>query len=152
MTPGDNPNRDARFRLPDAAVVTSTNNSTIKQIRSLSLRKARERAGLCFVEGVRLVEAALRGRAEIETLVVAPEQLVSPQRDHLLLGLRRSRPPNVHVSPQVMRTLAGREDTQGIGAVVRQRWERLDRIAPEGKRGWIALDGIQYPGNLGTIL
>ena len=60
MTPGDSPNRDRRIRLPDAAVVTSTNNSTIKQIRRLSLRKARERAGLCFVEGVRLVEAALR--------------------------------------------------------------------------------------------
>jgi TrmH family RNA methyltransferase len=138
--------------LPRNAHLSSPNNPIIKRIRSLRQRKERTRTGLCFVEGIRLVETALRSRAEVETLVIAPEQLESARGRQLCIGMHRSRPPNLTVSPEVLRSLADREDTQGIGAVVRQRWERLDDIAPAGERGWVALDGIQYPGNLGTIL
>jgi TrmH family RNA methyltransferase len=33
-----------------------------------------------------------------------------------------------------------------------QRWEALERTSPSYDLCWVALAGIQYPGNLGTIL
>jgi TrmH family RNA methyltransferase len=141
------------FRLPAGeTLLTSLNNPTIKIIRSLRLRKERERTGLFFVEGIRFVAAALQQRADIVALVVTPEHQQSARGQEFLMGLRRSRPPNLLVTPEVMRSLADREEAQGISAVMRQRWETLETVLPARKGVWVALDGIEYPGNLGTIL
>ena len=71
---------------------------------------------------------------------------------HALLDRLSKIQSRLQVSPEVLRWLAEREDTQGVGAVVRQCWEPLPRTLRARELGWIALDGIQYPGNLGTIL
>jgi TrmH family RNA methyltransferase len=61
--------------------------------------------------------------------------------------------PCLEVAPDVFRSLAFKDVAQGIGAVVHQRWERWKRSRSRrwADRGF-ALDGVQYPGNLGTIL
>ena len=133
---------------PPPVVITSMNNPAIKRIRRLRLRKERGQSGLCFIEGVRFVMAALQQGAEIETLVVAAGVETPPYLAQAL----RSGLPTLSVSPEVLQALAEREDAQGIGAVVRQRWERLSEVQPDRGLGWVALDRIQYPGNLGTIL
>ena len=52
-------------------MITSPANPTVKRIRALRQRKAREETGHCFVEGIRLVADAARAGA-VEQLVVAP--------------------------------------------------------------------------------
>ena len=54
--------------------ITSVSNPRIKQLRSLlANRKDRRRERLFVIEGVRLVEEALRAGARIVTLVYDPE-------------------------------------------------------------------------------
>src|SRR5437764_603905 len=48
--------------------------------------------------------------------------------------------------------LSIKEGPQGIGAVVHQRWERLDEVRLTNELCWVALDAAQDPGNIGTIL
>ncbi len=60
--------------------------------------------------------------------------------------------PCLEVLPEVFQSLAVKDLAQGIGAVVRQRWEPLERVRPADGCSWVALDAVQYPGNLGTIL
>jgi len=56
--------------------ITSSANPRVKHIRSLlANRKDRRRERLFVIEGVRLVEEALRTNAEIATLLFDPEQL-----------------------------------------------------------------------------
>lgn len=138
--------------LPDNAVITSVNNPAVKRIRRLKLRKERDRTGLFFVEGVRMVLAALEQHAEIETVVLVAEMLRSCRTPEGLEARLHHVPATLRVSARVLESLADREDTQGIGAVIRQRWESLAQVESDGTAAWLVLDGIQYPGNLGTIL
>jgi TrmH family RNA methyltransferase len=39
-----------------------------------------------------------------------------------------------------------------MAAVVRQRWERLDRVMPADGLCWLAVSTLHSPGNLGTLL
>ena len=134
------------------AIISSRHNPRIKAIRALGSRKERERTGLFFVEGVHLVAAAVQLRAGIETLVVAPELLVSRPGRELVRAQQQRGVPCLEVTAEVFQGLAVKEITQGIGAVVRQCWEELARVRPAGEHCWVALDAVQYPGNLGTIL
>ena len=130
--------------------ISSVHNPRIRQIRALRSRKEREASGLCYIDGVQLVAAAHDHGAEIELLVAAPDLLRSPLARELARRLRAGI-PCLEVTAELFQALAGREDVQGIGAVVRQRWLPLERLAP-ANRCLVALDGVQYPGNLGTIL
>lgn len=91
-------------------------------------------------------------RAGIELLVTAPELITSPFGQELLHAPRLNGVPRLDVTPEVFDTLAVRESARGIGAVVRQRWEPLESVRMADCRCWVAVDAIQNPGNLGTIL
>jgi TrmH family RNA methyltransferase len=133
-------------------LITSPHNAAISRIRALRSRKERERSGLAFVEGIRRVVEAAGQPAAIETLVVAPDLLTSALGHDLLREQRAAGTPCLHVSAAVFGTLASRERPQGLGAVVRQRWQRLEQVARDDNRCWVALEAVQDPGNLGTIL
>jgi TrmH family RNA methyltransferase len=133
-------------------LITSRTNATVKQIRALHERKERERSGLFFSEGIRLVVEAAQASAAIESLVVAPELLKSSLA-HEVVAQQQERGVNVlEVSADVFSTLSHKEGPQGIGAVVRQRWEKLDAVRLGDELCWVALDEPQDPGNIGTIL
>jgi TrmH family RNA methyltransferase len=132
--------------------ITSRNNPRIKQVRGLRSRKEREQSGLFFIEGLRMVTEAMQMGAEIETLIVTPQLLDTRIGQEFLQGPCRTRSPCLVVTEDVFDSLASKETAHGIGAVVRQRWEKLEAIHPSGELCWLALDGVKYPGNLGTIL
>jgi RNA methyltransferase, TrmH family len=132
-------------------LIASRNNPKVKAIRDLRHRKERERSGHFFVDGIHLVAAAIDLNATIEQLVVAPDLLSSRFARDLLYQQRQRGIDCLEVTAEVFESLASKEAAQGIGAVVRQSWEKLER-APPGCNCWVALEAIQYPGNLGTIL
>lgn len=131
--------------------ITSPANPKIKAIRALRQRKERERTGCFFVEGVQALTEAANARAAIQTLVLAPELFIN-QHVHQLAGrLRANAASVVETSAEVFTTLAAKEVVPGIAAVVRQQWHPLGAVERESGC-WVALDAVQYPGNLGTIL
>jgi RNA methyltransferase, TrmH family len=132
--------------------ISSRSNPSIKDIRALRDRKRRETTGLFFVEGIRIVVEAVASGAEVLEIVVAPQLLRSDVAGEAVERAESSGARVLEVSDDVFRTLSAKEGPQGIGAVARQRWLRLDDVDPEADLCWIALDGIQDPGNLGTIL
>lgn len=132
--------------------LTSLQNSRIKEIRALSQRRKRQQTGLFFVEGLRLVGEALQTRAEIKTLVVAPELLHSVFGRQLVSQAGDDGVETLKVSSTIFQHLSKKDGPQGIGAVVRQRWTALEEVKPDEKLGWIVLEEVGDPGNLGTIL
>lgn len=133
-------------------VITSTGNATIKGIRGLRHRKERERSGLFYVEGIRLVGEAADLSAEVETCVVAPELLTSEFGWKSVDRLVKRGAMRLEVSADVFRSISDKEGPQGIAATVRQRWSVLEETDPAAALCWIALDAVQDPGNLGTVL
>jgi RNA methyltransferase, TrmH family len=138
--------------LPTAIRITSRNNILVKHIRSLHDRDTRDRTHLYYIEGVRSLIQAVRHNAHIQTLVTCPDLLTNPLARHLALKLARSGVPTIEVTPEVLHSIALVDDPQGIGAVVRQRWQPLERVKLDGKLCWIAHDTVRSPGNLGSII
>ena len=132
-------------------LISSRSNPTIKQIRSLRERKERERAGLFFIEGIRLVVEAAQPGAEIQTIVVAPDLLKSDVARQIVNEQRQKGTQVLEVTPDVFDALSQKEGPQGIGALVRERVRTLDDLSPAGPY-WVALDEPQDPGNIGAIL
>ena len=124
----------------------------IQPIHALTDHRERERTGRFFTHGIRFIAQAVQHHAEIETLVVAPALLTSPFGQQLTSELRQSGVPTLHVAAELFRALAGTEEAQGIGAVVRQQWHKLSHTSPRAGLCWVALDRVQSPGNLGTII
>ncbi|MRR29170.1 RNA methyltransferase, partial [bacterium] len=124
----------------------------IKFIRKLADRKERQQSGLFFVEGLRIVGEAVQKNWEIETLVVAPELLISLFGQQLVADVATRQVRVEEVSADVFRSLSLKDGPQGIAAVIHQRWTSLDDVHLNPGDTWIALDSVQDPGNLGTIL
>lgn len=132
--------------------ITSASNPAVKAIRRLRQRRERERSGTFFVEGIRLVAEAARSGAPVELCVVAPQLLASAFARGIVRDLDERGVPVVEVSGEVFGTLSGKENPQGIGAVVRQDVRAPGDLRVSGALGFVALDGVADPGNLGTIL
>ncbi|NPV56217.1 MAG: RNA methyltransferase [Anaerolineae bacterium] len=132
-------------------MITSPTNSTIKEIRRLRDRSARQASGLAYVEGIRQVIEAGKGQDVIERVVYCDTLLTSSLARDWLKQAQRSGTPVLEVNADVFSRLAMKESPVGLAAVVRQKWSALPGVlAPADV--WVALDAIADPGNLGTIL
>jgi TrmH family RNA methyltransferase len=132
-------------------MITSVSNSQIKDIRKLSQRKYRKESGLFYVEGLRAISSALEQHASVEKLVFCTELLESEFGKELLVRAQKMGIPNLEVSRSVFESFSLKEGPQGICAIVHQNMK--DLLANSSLSGlWVALEGVQDPGNLGSIL
>lgn len=123
--------------------ITSRQNPLITRLRRLGAeKKARRAQGVFLCEGVKLVGEALRWGPPPELLVVA-EGTAPPAE--LPAGVRV-----VEVPEALLRAVSTVETPQGMLAVCRTPDTAPPEALPEGRL--LVLDGVQDPGNVGTIL
>src|SRR5215216_5615586 len=128
-------------------MITSLSNPLIKQARALRQKKARSESGLFLVEGIHPVGEVVAAEWDVQSILYAPELLNSEFAQTLITRLSSKAQP---VSPQVMESLADKENPQGILAIVQQRKFSTSSLA--SPRCCVALVSPQDPGNVGTIL
>ncbi len=135
-------------RLRAAEKLASRENRWLKRFRA-ALRGGEASGDGCIgMEGVRLVEEALRSGLPVEAV------LVSASGERHLDRLARWIQPSVRLLSTSDRLFAGVADThtpQGVAALVRPRAAAFDDIV-RGLPLVVVLVGVQDPGNLGTIL
>ncbi len=134
-------------------VITSVQNPLVKRLYQLLERKGREEQGSFLVEGVHLVEEALRSDAEVISVMYDSERGIDPACERAL-ERRESSVQVISAAPAVLAKLSETKSPQGIVAEVkkpRQNWEAW-LAAAQGDFLLLMLDEIQDPGNLGTIL
>lgn len=119
--------------------ITSRKNPLLQQVKKLfSSRRERESAGLFAADGTKLLEEAMKYCPGLHTVILSDEiQLNLPERVRL-----------VRVPGDVMESISPMASPQG--AVFLCRLPEKTPFCP--KPGSLVLDGIQDPGNLGTIL
>ena len=131
----------------------SRNNPRVKQIRQLlGQRKERDSTGLFAVEGIRHVGEAIAAHASVEYLCYAPDLLTSDFAHQLIHDQSQFGIPCLAVDGDTFTGLAGKDNPQGIIAVVRQPRLQLDNLPVESFKWGVALVAPQDPGNIGTIL
>ena len=119
--------------------ITARKNPLIQQVRKLlSSRKEREQAGLFAADGVKLLAEAVRWWPGLETVILSDG--VDAQIPE---GVRVVRVPQ-----EIMEYISPMQTPQGALFLCRLPEEKAFTPKP----GMLLLDGIQDPGNLGTIL
>jgi TrmH family RNA methyltransferase len=120
-------------------------------IRDLHRRKARERRGLALAEGVRLVEEMLAATVPCKGAVVSPALETTPRGAALLSALEAHGITIERATDQELTGIAATDHPQGVLAVYQPRDWSLDALSPAPRRPLVVLDGVQDPGNVGTI-
>lgn len=139
-------------RVGQVKEVTSLANPIIKDIKALSLKKARDESRTFLAEGLKLVIDALDRGWTIRTLVYAKAGKGKPLVEKVAARTVAAGGLVLEVSEKVMSSITRRENPQMVAAVFEQRWTALKDIQPKGSETWIALDRVRDPGNLGTII
>ena len=132
--------------------ITSRSNPNIKSARALRQRKYRESNALFLVEGIHHVGAAIEANAAVETIFYAPELLKSEFAFEMIEQVSGQGIPCTPTSTEVFVSLAGKDNPQGVLAVVRQPQMTLADLNPESFSWGIACVSPQDPGNVGAIL
>lgn len=120
--------------------------------RDLQRRKARERQGAFVCEGVRAVEELARSSFRIRGALLSAEAAANPRASAAATLLRQRGAEVAEVSEREFASAAQTESPQGILAIAdvpRVTLEALD-VGPNARL--LVLDGVQDPGNVGTIL
>ena len=119
--------------------ITSTQNPMIKEVKKLfSQRKHRDKTGKFVLEGLRLVQDAMAGGAQIETVFVSRDMAQKQKADYIL-------------GDAVMKEICDTKTPQGIVAIAQKPVCTLQNIlARDGPI--VFCDAVADPGNLGTII
>lgn len=118
--------------------------------RDLRRRRARERLGLFVAEGMRTVEELLRAPLVVRGALATDVVAATPRGAALLEALGARGIPLEMVDAPTFATAADTESPQGVLAVAEIPARTLGTLpAP---RRILLLDGIQDPGNTGTLL
>lgn len=116
--------------------ITSLKNPKVTAWKALKDRKGRRESGCFLVEGRKMVEEALASAFDVETVLVQ-EGMELPD------GLSM---PVYELPAHVLAAVCDTKTPQGIAAVVRMKEQ-----SALGKH-IVVLDGVQDPGNVGTII
>jgi TrmH family RNA methyltransferase len=152
------PSKDARLARPSStpAVLSSRDNRWLKTFRMALRGGLPTESGYVGVEGVRLVEEALRSGCRIEAVLFSE----TGERHHERLAPLIDRPeiafPLLRTTDRLFEGLADTEHPQGVAALVQPRptsFDDLLRTPPSACAPLlVVLAGVQDPGNVGTII
>lgn len=127
-------------------MITSTSNERVKYVRALAHRKTRQEEGRFVIEGVRLVEEALRAGVSPDFVFYTTD--LTERGSKLVERLHGSGVVCLDVTPGVMKVCSETESPPGLLAVVPIR---SGLPVPDAVLSVVA-DTLRDPGNLGTLL
>lgn len=120
--------------------------------RDLRRRKARERHGLFVAEGARAVEELLRSSLQVRGVLIGPQFDSNTRAEAIRRDIEHRGLPVEQVDDRDFETAAETESPQGILAVGVVPDRTLAGLPDSDTFLLLVLDGVQDPGNVGTIV
>ena len=119
--------------------ISSRKNPLLQQVKKLlSSRSERRKTGLFVADGTKLLEEAVKYWPGLQTVILS-DGVEASVTDHVRV---------VRVPEDVMASISPMEAPQG--ALFLGKLPEQTEFVP--RRGMLLLDGVQDPGNIGTIL
>lgn len=131
-------------------IITSKDNEIIKNIRKLKEKKYRDLTNSYLIEGVKMIKEAIEENAKIKQIVVCEDCLKEDGCTEQKILYQIAKYDCIYVSGKVFSYLTDVVNPQGMLAVIEK--ESGEEEIKYTEDIIIVLDGIQDPGNLGTIL
>lgn len=129
--------------------IESKHNPRIKALKKLKEKKHRMKERVFLVEGFRLLEEAFRAKIPVESLFYVAEKETDFQH---YIAPHLQEEDVFHVSQEVLKELSDTVHPQGIvGVLSMDHWPQSSSATKDPEL-YLYLDGLQDPGNLGTII
>ena len=133
-------------------IITSMQNATIKQVASLLQKKQRKEQNAFLLEGFKCIQAAVKSGFPIKQLFFE-HAVLSELEGQLLIEIAKKQGTALFQVPQsIINRLSDSKTPQPIVAVLEDFSCKLSEIQLPGNAMVLVLDGINDPGNLGTII
>ena len=130
-------------------VISSKDNELVKHIKKLKDKKYRDESNEYIVEGVKLIEEAVKENAKIKKIVVC-EDTTRTYEIPTNVMLEIAKYECIYVTEKIFATITQVTNPQGIMAIIEKNDKNKEIDFTQDII--VALDDVQDPGNLGTIL
>lgn len=127
-------------------------NPRVKQYLSIKKNTKSNPENLLCLEGFWEVATALDAGLELRAFFVCPDLLRGDTGQHLAGRVVATGVHSYVVSAKVMERIADRDDPDGLAAIVRLPRFTLDDLPRGAQVRLLVLDGVEIPGNVGTII
>ncbi len=130
-------------------VISSKENELIKHIKKLKDKKERDNSNEFIIEGIKLLREAVQEKAEIKQIILCDdcEKTDSIPKEFMY---EIAKYDCIYVTNKIFKYLSEVQTPQGILAVVEKN--NKNKEIDYNQDIIVALDDVQDPGNLGTIL
>lgn len=130
-------------------VISSKENEVIKNIRKLKEKKYRDIENSYVIEGIKLIKEAIAENANIRQIIMCEDYTDNVELDKDTL-FEIAKYNLIYVTRNIINLITDVKTPQGIIAVIEKN-NNIEQI-DYSQDIIVALDGVQDPGNLGTIL
>lgn len=136
--------------------ITSQQNPKVKKIISLRKKNNRDEMDLFIIEGYRELLSAIDNGFTLESLFICPEFFLKDNEPKLIEKVIHKNTPVFELSPNIFSKISYRDRPDGLLAIAPQKHLSLKDleklIAKKEDFFCVVAEGIEKPGNLGTIL
>lgn len=129
--------------------ITSKENEFIKHVKKLKDKKYRDMNNEYVIEGIKLVAEAIQEKAPIKQIILCDDcekNAMIPKE--LMYEIAKNE--CIYVTEKIFKYLSEVQTPQGISAIIERKSK--DTEIDYTQDVIVALDDVQDPGNLGTIL
>ncbi|OKP89606.1 rRNA methyltransferase [Paenibacillus helianthi] len=130
--------------------IMSPQNTRVKEWASLQEKKHRDKTSKYIIEGIHLVQEALFAEADVECLAFDLDTGMPSELKPLLQSVQGMEV--IGVSAAVIAKCSSTGTPQPVFAIVRKEQQGLEAILAKQDSWVMVLDGVQDPGNVGTII
>lgn len=129
--------------------ISSKDNELVKHIKKLKDKKYRDLNNEYLVEGIKIIKEAIEEKANIKKIIICEEceKMEAISKD---LMYEVAKFECIYVTENVFKTMTDVSNPQGILAVIGKNND--EKQIDYTQDIIVALDDLQDPGNLGTIL
>lgn len=131
--------------------LSSKENKIYKHLSSLSDPKARKRDQSFLIEGVKMVEEALRDKLGVKQVIASPS-LTQHHGKGIIKLAEKSSVPLLWISDRLLGQLSESKTPQPVMALTEMREHAEEQLIAHRSKLIVIANHLQDPGNLGTII
>ena len=124
----------------------------LKYYTSLKRKKVRELEQKFIVEGLRLCEGVFDSEYEFDKVIYCPAKLSSERANRFIEKCKNTGLPTEEIDTKSLKLISDTVESQGILGIVRMQHFTLEHLLANFAKHLVALDHLNDPGNLGTII
>jgi len=130
--------------------IEGRHNTLVRELRRAFARSELTPDGYCAIEGLRILEEAIRSGLRFRAVFF--NESATPRAERLLSQLG-DQVETLVLPDKLFASVVPSEAPQGVAALARWKDFSLEEVLPKSQAGPVlVVAGVQDPGNLGTIL